>query len=490
MGENNGMSNFEKWRVYTDGLASPDSFINFSFYYLISAALQRRVWLPPAHKPIFCNLYGALITPPGIGKGLILGEVAKFLKYHKRENPMQQKNDGAMTVDRQVEQATAYADYLEATSNPNVRHPSDHKPRSSYKTPEEPLLALPMAADATTYEALVTATSRALRRKNYTVFDPVLQRNVINIYTHSSIAFCLEEMSSLFKRKAEDALTFLNQAFDCGDYRKETKTQGIDKIQRCCMCFLGGATFDFMRRMCKDEIINEGFTSRSIFVCEFKERKIVTFIPELTPLQLQYEKDLLAHIKLLINLYGQVEIDDDAKEFLEKWHRESQANRPNINPKLLHYHSRKKIHLMKLAAAVHFGESTELRITLHDVKVALAFIDSIEKNMHLAIVSEGKNPYHKLSQNITQFLMEQPRSLNELRAFFWDDLPNNDPYEALSKTLQHLVITGRITEYPKGGKTVYETIKVNGRITKEDILRETESSNSLSYSSPFEEESQ
>ena len=36
------MTNLERWRQWTRHLFSPDSFVNFGWYYVVAAALQRR----------------------------------------------------------------------------------------------------------------------------------------------------------------------------------------------------------------------------------------------------------------------------------------------------------------------------------------------------------------------------------------------------------------------------------------------------------------
>ena len=109
------LTNFEKWRLYTDGLISPDNFIDFGWYFLISAALQRRVWTGPDHQRLYPNIYVIPVAEPGIGKGLVIKQVAELLKFHKLPDP---KNNGHIKtlteVDRAAMEAVAEADYKQA----------------------------------------------------------------------------------------------------------------------------------------------------------------------------------------------------------------------------------------------------------------------------------------------------------------------------------------------------------------------------------------
>lgn len=455
------LTNFQKWRYYCDGLTSPDSFIDFGFYFMICASLQRRVWLPPAHKPTFPNLYIAFVADPGIGKGLVVTEVSKFLRHHKLVNPYENsqttvngsKTGNIESVERTMVEAAAHADFLSGKQEEDRMTHS----QSKYGSLEKPLL-IPMAADATSYEALVTAISRALRRKNYYEWDGTKQ--IPKIYTHSSVCFCLEELSSIFKKKSEDTIRFLQITFDCGDYKKDTKTQGVDKIQRCCVNLLGAATPDFMRKIFRDEVGDEGFKSRCIFIFEHKDRKTRAFIPELNVEQKQCEIDLLAHIKKLTELHGQITLEPDVVEFVEDWHQQSQIKRPNINEKLKHYYARKKVHVWKLACGVHFGESTEMSMGIEPFRKAIELVDGVEPRMHHALIIDSKNPYYRIGMKILKHLHEMEKGVThrDLMIKFWEDLPGNTPKEGLDQCLEHYINAGRIVANCKNTPTTYHVV--------------------------------
>ena len=81
------MTNLEKWMKYMDGFSSPDCFIQFGFYYMINACLQRRVWCGPEHAPCYPNMYVILTGEPAVGKGLVIKQVASVIKHHKMDDP-------------------------------------------------------------------------------------------------------------------------------------------------------------------------------------------------------------------------------------------------------------------------------------------------------------------------------------------------------------------------------------------------------------------
>lgn len=445
------LSLFEKWRIYTDALTSPDSYINFGFYYLISASLQRRVWID-GFKNLFPNQFMNLVGPPGVGKGLVTSAISELLKYHKRENPNKGTSTTFMTdkkghiveeIDRREMEEYAKADYMAGVTEENRGNPG----LNAHMPVEKPLL-IPMAADASTYEALVMHTARSLRRVNYSSYDSSLGRNIIKVYTHSSITFCLEEISSLFKKRGEDVLAFLQQSYDCGDYKKETKSQGTDRVYRACVNLIGGITPDAMRRIFRDELLNEGYASRCIFIFEPKNRKTAVFLPPKTELQLAYEQDILKHIKKLTELYGPITIEPEAREWVEAWWKEASINRINVSEKLQHYYARKQIHVLKLATAIHFSESTEMTIGLGPIKAAINLLHSVERRMHYALVLSADNPYYKVGIKVLDYLRDatEPKSIKELIATFWERLPSNEPREAMNKILEYYILTDKVKE--------------------------------------------
>lgn len=450
------LSNFNRWQSFMSGFISPQVFVDFGFYYLIGASLQRRVWYGPDHSPLYPNEYMVFVAEPGIGKGLVLKQVASILRHHKLKKKI--LDSGIEGVQREVIEALAKADMTDAEKD---------EQRGDKSKLDEPLL-IPVAADATTYEALVAAMCRALRRKDYTYFDDKLQRKLTGVYTHSSLAFCLEELSSLLRRHADDVVQFLHVGFDCGDYKKDTKTQGTDKIQRMCINLLAGTTPSFMERTFSDGLLNEGMSSRSLFLYAAKNRSNKLIIPDLTEAQIQHRQDVIDHVEKLTHLYGRVTTTPEIESFLQDWWDQQQKERVNTNEKLKHYYARKNIHMRKLAMAIHFGESTSMELTLECHIKAIAVLSQIELVMHHALIHGVTNPLHRLGLKIADFLtVMDGATTREIYCKFFDELPSGS-LKQLDDLLTHLIIMNKITtkevQNCKGMITKYITVKETPKV--------------------------
>src|SRR5438105_188772 len=240
--------NLERWRNYMKDVGSPESFIEWGFYYIIAASLQRRVWAGPSERPIFPNIYVILVADPSVGKGMVLIPVNTILRYHKLQV------NGSPTYKPKPNEEVITTEEL-----------SDMAEELQKKGYEKPLL-IPVGPDSVTFEQLIHHTSKSIRSINFKIFDEKLQKEVIKPYTHSSLCFCLEELSTLFRKKTEDITTFFLKSYDCTDYNYETKTAGIDRIRKCCLSFLGGTTPTFIQRVFSDDLLTQGFASRSFFI--------------------------------------------------------------------------------------------------------------------------------------------------------------------------------------------------------------------------------
>lgn len=424
------MTNRQRWDSFTEGLSSPQNMIDWGFRYLIAASLQRRVWMPPEHRKCYANMYVPLVGKPGIGKGNVIRSVNDILTFHKLD-------ETAVAGNPTAEEKAAMAAVIEA----DIKSSTEDANHSS--STEKPAL-IPMAADAVTYEALIQSMARAYRRVNYPEYSEKYGRHIMKIYGHSSLAFSLEEMASLFRKNTESMVNFLIQAYDCGDkYEYRTKTSGIDRVLRLCLNFFAGTTPDFMQEVFDDRLLSQGFSSRSFFIYASKNRKSQFFIPKLTPAQEQARDALRNHVKELTKLYGQVEVEDTTINWLENWwskYETSPALRASSSSKLDAYYSRKNIHVMKVAMALHFGESLDMHMPKNVFEEAMHILHEEEKTMHLALAFTGVNPLSRLSQRVLDLLRAAPRTYSDLLI----ECYNLGGRKELDEVLEYLTMTDQI----------------------------------------------
>lgn len=407
------MTNYEKWLLFTKNIASPQKYIDFGFYWLISAALQRRVWYSNYdHNPLFPNLYIIFVGRPAVGKGFILGPINTLLRMHKNEKMGMIK-----------------------TSTGN----------------EYPSL-FPVGGDAMSYEELLADIADSARvipvrgNSGYTKS---------NIYAHTSYSFVLEEISSLFRRKVEDIGKFLLNAYDAKEHGYEylTKHSGKDRIRRLCLSFIGGTQPDELANLERMGVFKDGLSSRMLFIFEAMPRFFKFHQADMDEEQLKAKADIAAYIKRLATLFGQLTYSQEVTDWLEDWYvNDNVKKEQTANAKMQHYYGRKRVSLLKMAAAVHFADNLDYIITLDDVKKALELLNSLETSMEAGFNSNGRNELAGVSKKILNYIKSLPAvSKREIIIKFIVDLS----LEEIDLCLRELELTSNLKNRIEKGQVVY-----------------------------------
>lgn len=396
-------SNLDKWRLYCRHIPSPDSFIDFGFYFMISAALQRRVWLGGTHKPLFFNQYVGLCGPPATGKGMILDPIKQFLTYHKAyvQKGLEDVSDlfyrkaSDITTDKNI--VTAGPAFFNRDYAKDAANGHDFK-----KSMMEPLM-FPMANDTTTFQAFIAAFIDSMAFTAYKDDEGKVQKMM-----YCSLFSCLDELSSLFQMDDKKIARFIIKIYDCGDATYDTKARKVDMIKNVCFNMISGVTPDYIRDIMDEGVLNEGWNSRMWYVYEAVPRFQTLLMPELNVDQKLAKAELLEHLRLLSKVRGQAKLSQEAQVYAEKWWREfPKQPKANASSKLADYYGRKNIHALKLAGAIHFSNILDVNdkvISLNSFMRALNMLDSIEKNMHLALSYSSRNPLADVANKVTAIL--------------------------------------------------------------------------------------
>lgn len=385
------MTNYERWQIINKNTTSPQSFIDFSFYFMIGAALQRRVWYgdndPNTPGNLYLNSYVILTGPPGVGKGRVIIPTNSILRHWRIDI-----ESGRLVKSSELEDPTK-ENYL-----------------------------YPVGPDNVTFEQLIAKLAKSTRRLNYEY------EGMSKVYNHASMYFALEELASLMQHDTKKICELLLNAYDCGDYRRETKTQGFNQVRKPCLSFLAGTTPSWLEDNFNTRLLGDGLAARTWFVYERVNRFNLWDIKPKDDEQIKAELELLEHVRKLSECFGRIQLSPDAESFMKIWW-ESEDNevfpgfpkRVNFNMKLDAYYARKITHIRKLMGMLHFMETTDsYTITLDTAKRALLIAADVEKRMHLALTFGGRNPLGSIARQVLQFAWNvgKPVTFNELMTEF------------------------------------------------------------------------
>lgn len=384
----------DAWKFFMKDIPSPDSYIEMSFYGMIAAALQRRVYLGSETWPLFPNLFIILVGFPATGKSLAINPTKKLLETFK-QNKFKFKKEELTTQQEQLQAVEALTrEYMNESGNKKLHG-------FEALTKKEPLV-IPIAPNATTYEALVKSHSESLRTivpKNPKAFCKD------GLYTHSSLYVVNDEISSLFRKHTDDLVNYLVKAYDCEDYEYEAKQASSHYVKSSCLNVLGGTQPNFLKRVFAEQLLTEGFASRTIFVYEEAPRFPILDLPIPTPEQLEARRIVEVHVEKLTKLFGQVTISPEAHEFMK--HRVLNVwskSRINNSEKLNDYYGRKTLHYKKLILASHFGESESMEVGLYPVQHVADLLDRLEEKMDKALNSGGRNQLTSVYDKVHKYI--------------------------------------------------------------------------------------
>lgn len=458
--EHNGhTSNFERWRKYTEPLPSPESYINWSWYYIVAAALQRRVWMGSENQQLFPNMYVILVGPPGTGKGLVLREVTNLLRYWTL--------DMGQTVNSNLAKTDSEKAQVQALVETNLANATkaEYQGQGKGKETIKPLL-IPVCADAITFEALVLAVGKSYAYIQYR--DTSKEPHRILPYGHSSQSFVLQELSSLMRKRTNDTINLILGLYDCPKvYDYITITRQTDRIRCGCLNIIAGTTPSFMQSTFDEGLVGEGFTSRTFYIYAPKNRfNVAMFSSETTGEQQECLTHLQEHIRKLTSLYGPVKMAPGAQEWFQEWWDTfcKTGDYANKSPEMVPYYARLNIHVMKLAMCLLFGEDASVdewgkpagQITIELLKAAISILRKEEVNMHHALVLEGNNPIAKFASKILETLRTRPSNHVELRVVTGKIGYKEDFEEAL----EMLIETNQVDSEEAVDKITKETIKM------------------------------
>ena len=393
----------DNWRLYLEDLESPDLYIDWGFYFLISSCLQRRVWTSQGINAIYPNLFMLLVGPPACGKSRLISMVSDIL---------QDKELLIMSKDK--------------------KHTAP---------------IFPYAADSITAEAL----SQYLAQECTKIF----QREDGSDYIHASCTMLVEELGVFLKKRTEDTVNMLNQLYDARNYRYYTKAKGKDNVQNVCLSLVAGTTPSFIRECFNENLISQGFTSRFVVVYQEQPR----FLRQFTGFEDKHIKaraELVQHVKKLSKRCGPIPMSEECAAYHKERYESGSYinNRINSSPKLDMYYARKNIHLQKLALAIQMGKLAESKeIDVDSFKQAEKFIAETEIFMHLSYDLTGRNVIHEFTRKLSDYINSKPEGVSHKRV--WLDWHSDLKKDELEAALEFLLQTDQIVAAKQKGKLVY-----------------------------------
>lgn len=373
----------------------PDKFHYWSGLSAVSAALERKVWLPWANKfDIFPNMYVLLVAGPGVGKSTAINIARKL---------------------------------VEQVKDPEIR-------------------IFPEQSTAAAFVKQMTET-RTYERNGK-----------IHFQSPAYLCFS-EASNSALQNLYGDYVACLTEFYDCpGNWQKNTIGGGLHKVQNASVSMLAGSTFDYLSKLVTKDNIMGGFASRLFYVAQHDAIKRVAKFEggqleasvegkELDP---EVEKMLIEDLNRIHQLQGHFSAEPDFGKMWEDWFNKHdakmQAEENEVYRSVL---ARKMTNTMKVTMLLSASESDDLMLKVRHWEKALGFTDEIDETVYETFIKGRSQNLGKQDGIVAYILREVGRGSTKAKINKELTVKGAHPDE-IQKTLKALIESGAIVSAPQG----------------------------------------
>lgn len=200
------------------------------------------------------------------------------------------------------------------------------------------------------------------------------------IHGRSHVVLNISELVTFFGRQGYtlDMPAMLTDLYDCPVKREGggTLNYGALPLLNPFITFIAGSTPSWLARAINPDIIEGGFTSRTIFISSEYRKKLIFWPDNLQQPNFEAAKEYLCAIRDHAAKLGHIEPDEEAKAFLEKWYR----TRPySAETYLRSFESREDSHILRLAGTIALSKLSS-RIGLSEIELALYVVSRAKKS--------------------------------------------------------------------------------------------------------------
>jgi len=351
---------------------APRDFWMWSGIFTLTAALQRRVWLPYGFDPIFPNLFVILVAPPG-----------------------RCRKGGPVSLSR------------------NLLHD----------------VRIHVSVDSMSKRAL-TKEMAELGKSQY--FQYRSEDGNQEICPNTAIAIVSKEMSSLLALDPKAMIEALTDLFDAHEkWAYKTSGVGEDFLYGVCINMLAATTPSWIAANLPEEAIGGGFTSRLVLVHGEKKYKRVP-IPSLPDPEMRAA--LVYDLGRIANFVGEFRWGGDARQVFEEWYGKLGSVRNSIkNQKLHSFVERMHIHAIKVAMAIRVAYSDELIIGPDDIGRAIDLVNGILSTAGKVFQGHGTSDKAGPTERIRRAIRTAGEvTFSELLRWHYNDLNKSELWEVVN----------------------------------------------------------
>lgn len=252
------------------------------------------------------------------------------------------------------------------------------------------------------------------------------------LINYHSLLIAAPELGVLLPSYDLGYISALNELFNCREiFEERMRSSGKTlRIERPHIHMLTGTQPKYLGEFLPEPAYGMGFTARIIMIYAGEAVKVSLFKKRTMDPTLRDK--LIQDLKTIGSLIGSFAITQETKDAIEHWYLNESTNDQPTHSKLIHYNTRRAMHILKLCMTLSAARSNQMVIELEDFKQALALLLEAETLMPQIFkeitsgsqISEIEEAFHFMVRLFVQN-KNKPISEHKLVAFLAGRVPAN-----------------------------------------------------------------
>lgn len=253
-----------------------------------------------------------------------------------------------------------------------------------------------------------------------------------------SMTLCVDEWTAFMHAFDDELVGGLTTFYDVVvPYEQHRRGKDIRiKIPRPQLSILAGSTPSNLIKFMPEGAWDQGFTSRIILV--YSNERFVG--DDFAISRRDLPEEMIYDLKIINSLQGEFTVTKEFQGAVNGWRKQGEGPRPS-HPKLLHYNTRRRTHLYKLAMVSAIDRGNDLSLTGGDFHRALEWLGEAEINMP-AIFEEGTSSVDGRAMDEIADFIRQRGKVHKQRVLHF--ITTRAPAHAVTKIFDLMVHSGRM----------------------------------------------
>lgn len=194
---------------------------------------------------------------------------------------------------------------------------------------------------------------------------------------YNSMVIAADELGTFIHKYDKEMVDGLSAFYDPDPYGQNRRGRDIKiKIKSPQLNILCGSTPSNLMELMPEGAWGQGFTSRIIMV--FSDERSVG--DDFAAVTRDLSPELIHDLGIINGLHGEFKVTEDYRNLVNLWRQSGELPAP-AHPKLIHYNTRRRVHLYKLSMVAAIDRSNTLLLTREDFNRAMNWLVNTERFM-------------------------------------------------------------------------------------------------------------